>query len=59
MHIMSILSINFCQFSINDCCLTGTGYIDDIGMSKGKYYSVNVPIKDGVTDESYFTIFQR
>ncbi|OHT06032.1 Histone deacetylase 1 [Tritrichomonas foetus] len=36
----------------------GTGHIDDIGTCKGKHYSVNVPLKDGIDDESYKVIFQ-
>ncbi|KAI7749735.1 hypothetical protein M8C21_015590, partial [Ambrosia artemisiifolia] len=29
----------------------GTGDIRDIGYSKGKYYSLNVPLDDGIDDE--------
>jgi histone deacetylase 1/2 len=36
----------------------GTGDIRDIGHGKGKYYSVNVPLRDGIDDESYHSIFQ-
>lgn len=36
----------------------GTGYITDIGMDKGKNYAVNVPLKDGMTDDSYRYVFQ-
>eukprot|EP01091_Cochliopodium_minus_P012894 TRINITY_DN4016_c0_g1_i1.p1 TRINITY_DN4016_c0_g1~~TRINITY_DN4016_c0_g1_i1.p1 ORF type:complete len:439 (+),score=114.37 TRINITY_DN4016_c0_g1_i1:40-1356(+) len=35
----------------------GTGALHDIGASKGKYYSVNVPLKEGIDDETYKTIF--
>lgn len=37
----------------------GTGTIDDIGCGRGKYYSVNVPLNDGITDEQYFYLFNR
>ncbi|XP_021106151.1 histone deacetylase 8 isoform X2 [Heterocephalus glaber] len=30
----------------------GTGDVSDIGLGKGRYYSVNVPIQDGIQDES-------
>ena len=30
----------------------------DIGMDKGKYYAVNVPLKTGINDDSYKSIFQ-
>ncbi|KAK8897175.1 hypothetical protein M9Y10_015109 [Tritrichomonas musculus] len=36
----------------------GTGHIDDIGICKGKHYSVNIPLKDGIDDESYRSIFR-
>jgi acetoin utilization deacetylase AcuC-like enzyme len=28
----------------------GTGNIKDIGAKAGKYYSVNVPLEEGMTD---------
>ena len=40
-------------------CFSGTGYITDTGLSRGKYYTVNVPLKDGVQDEEYIDIFTR
>ncbi|TVU08005.1 hypothetical protein EJB05_41387 [Eragrostis curvula] len=36
----------------------GTGDIRDIGYSKGKYYSLNVPLDDGIDDESYQSLFK-
>jgi histone deacetylase 1/2 len=36
----------------------GTGDIRDIGAQKGKYYSVNFPLRDGIDDESYENIFK-
>lgn len=36
----------------------GTGDIRDVGHGKGKYYSVNVPLRDGIDDESYRSIFE-
>lgn len=36
----------------------GTGDLRDIGAGKGKYYSVNFPLRDGIDDEVYDTIFQ-
>ncbi|XP_004940661.1 histone deacetylase 8 isoform X1 [Gallus gallus] len=34
----------------------GTGDVTDIGLGKGRYYSVNVPIQDGIQDEKYYQI---
>eukprot|EP00771_Trimastix_marina_P000820 gnl/Trimastix_PCT/1853.p1 GENE.gnl/Trimastix_PCT/1853~~gnl/Trimastix_PCT/1853.p1 ORF type:complete len:452 (-),score=152.49 gnl/Trimastix_PCT/1853:397-1752(-) len=36
----------------------GTGNIKDIGGGFGKYYSVNVPLKDGIDDNCYLRCFQ-
>ncbi|CAJ0952256.1 unnamed protein product, partial [Mesorhabditis belari] len=36
----------------------GTGELKDVGVGKGKYYSLNVPLKDGITDEAYQSIFK-
>ncbi|KAJ6937602.1 hypothetical protein NC652_012042 [Populus alba x Populus x berolinensis] len=36
----------------------GTGDVRDIGYSKGKYYSLNVPLDDGIDDESYHFLFK-
>ncbi|KYR01442.1 hdaA, histone deacetylase family protein [Tieghemostelium lacteum] len=36
----------------------GTGDVKDIGAGKGKYYSLNFPLKDGIDDESYQSIFK-
>lgn len=35
----------------------GTGRIEDTGYSKGKNYAVNVPLKDGIDNESYKQVF--
>ncbi|KAM9269834.1 histone deacetylase 8 [Cariama cristata] len=34
----------------------GTGDLTDVGLGKGRYYSVNVPIQDGIQDEKYYQI---
>lgn len=36
----------------------GTGTQDDRGRGRGRGYAVNVPLKDGVTDESYRSVFE-
>ena len=37
----------------------GTGKITDVGHGKGRFYTLNFPLKDGVTDETYVYIFQK
>ncbi|ONK76654.1 uncharacterized protein A4U43_C03F30630 [Asparagus officinalis] len=36
----------------------GTGHIRDIGYARGKHYAVNVPLDDGIDDESYHSLFK-
>ncbi|KAI0747951.1 histone deacetylase RPD3 [Daedaleopsis nitida] len=36
----------------------GTGTLFDRGRGKGRGYAVNVPLKDGVTDESFKVLFE-
>ena len=35
-----------------------TGDVKDIGFGKGRYYTANVPLNDGITDEAYGSIFK-
>jgi histone deacetylase 8 len=37
----------------------GTGTVEDVGFSKGKYHSVNVPLHSGIVDKDYNVIFDR
>lgn len=39
--------------------LAGTGSCSDVGEGKGKYYTVNIPLKDGITDKPFIQIFSR
>lgn len=36
----------------------GTGALDDTGSSNGHNYSVNVPLQEGMDDESYRFVFE-
>eukprot|EP00250_Pteridium_aquilinum_P001299 c11510_g1_i1 orf=228-1940(+) len=36
----------------------GTGDLRDVGHGSGKYYSLNVPLNDGIDDESYQFLFK-
>jgi len=35
----------------------GSGKLLDVGFGRGRYYTVNVPLKDGVRDDKYVTLF--
>ena len=36
----------------------GTGKLEDNGGGSGKYFAINVPLQDGIDDESYLTLFK-
>ncbi|KAG0476587.1 hypothetical protein HPP92_013428 [Vanilla planifolia] len=36
----------------------GTGHIKDVGFGAGKYYALNVPLNDGMDDESFRGLFR-
>lgn len=36
----------------------GTGDMYEIGAEAGRYYSVNVPLKEGIDDQSYYQVFK-
>jgi len=36
----------------------GTGAVDDKGYGRGENYAINVPLHDGMDDESYRTVFR-
>ncbi|KAK6077142.1 Histone deacetylase RPD3 [Seiridium cupressi] len=36
----------------------GTGELRDIGIGQGKYYAVNFPLRDGIDDSSYKSVFE-
>ncbi|XP_026572367.1 histone deacetylase 8 isoform X7 [Pseudonaja textilis] len=34
----------------------GTGDVTEVGLGKGRYYSVNVPLQDGIKNETYYQL---
>ncbi len=52
---------NFCPLQFHGfliICSQGTGSIKDVGNGKGKFYSLNIPLKDGINDEDYYYVFK-
>ncbi|KAI9731553.1 MAG: histone deacetylase [Cirrosporium novae-zelandiae] len=47
-----------CSFHKYGEYFPGTGELRDIGVGSGKHYAVNFPLRDGITDWSYRTIFE-
>lgn len=47
-----------CSFHKYGEYFPGTGELRDIGVGAGKYYAVNFPLRDGITDETYKSVFE-
>ncbi|KAI8326049.1 hypothetical protein GQ54DRAFT_294986 [Martensiomyces pterosporus] len=47
-----------CSFHKYGEFFPGTGDLRDIGEAKGKYYAVNFPLRDGIDDTSYQSVFK-
>jgi histone deacetylase HOS2 len=51
-----VLTVSFHKF--HGDFFPGTGAVDEIGNGLGKYFSLNVPLQDGIDDESYISLFK-
>lgn len=47
-----------CSFHKYGEFFPGTGEVRDVGYGKGKHYACNIPLRDGITDESFKSIFE-
>ena len=47
-----------CSFHKFGDFFPGTGDVRDVGIARGKNYAVNIPLRDGITDEAYKSIFE-
>jgi histone deacetylase 1/2 len=47
-----------CLFLFWFCCNAGTGDVKDKGYDQGTNYAINVPLHDGMDDESYRKVFR-
>lgn len=45
-----VMTVSFHKFG--NYFFPGTGDMYEVGIEKGKYYSLNVPLKDGIDDHS-------
>ena len=51
-----VMTVSFHKYGDN--FFPGTGELTSIGENNGKYYSVNVPLKDGIADDDFVRLFQ-
>jgi len=50
------MTVSFHQYG--DDFFPGTGSINSVGEGKGKYYSLNIPLKVGIDDDTYQELFK-
>ena len=53
-HVFRVMTVSFHKYGEY---FPGTGDLRDIGAGRGKYYSLNFPLRDGIDDLSYEGIF--
>jgi histone deacetylase 1/2 len=51
------MTVSFHEFG--DSFFPGSGNIDSIGDGEGRYFSLNVPLKPGMNDDTFEPLFQR
>ncbi|GAA93406.1 hypothetical protein E5Q_00047 [Mixia osmundae IAM 14324] len=51
-----VLTMSFHKYS--EHFFPGTGHMDELGSQLGKYFSLNVPLQDGIDNESYVALFK-
>ncbi|GBF99104.1 histone deacetylase [Raphidocelis subcapitata] len=51
-----VMTVSFHKYG--DYFFPGTGDITDVGEHNGRYYSVNVPLRDGTSDETFHALFK-
>ncbi|KAG9051112.1 histone deacetylase [Tulasnella sp. UAMH 9824] len=55
-HSNRVMTVSFHKY--NGDFFPGTGKIEDNGIGLGKYFALNVPLQDGIDDESYVGLFK-
>ncbi|WRX33116.1 Histone deacetylase domain - like 9 [Theobroma cacao] len=51
-----VMTVSFHKYG--DMFFPGTGDVKDIGEREGKFYAINVPLKDGIDDTSFTRLFK-
>ncbi|KAI0355088.1 hypothetical protein OH77DRAFT_1480422 [Trametes cingulata] len=55
-HTNRVMTVSFHKYTGD--FFPGTGKLDDNGTGLGKHFCLNVPLKDGIDDDMYLTIFK-
>ncbi|TFY72549.1 hypothetical protein EVG20_g482 [Dentipellis fragilis] len=55
-HSNRVMTVSFHKYTGD--FFPGTGKLDDNGSGLGKHFCLNVPLKDGIDDDMYLTVFK-
>ena len=50
------MTVSFHQYG--DEFYPGSGNIESVGEGLGRYHAINVPLKPGMTDDTFFPLFK-
>ncbi|CAJ0762552.1 2001_t:CDS:2, partial [Entrophospora sp. SA101] len=53
-----VMTVSFHKYD-KDNFFPGTGNLNEIGQGPGKFFCLNVPLKDGIDDDSYVSLFKE
>lgn len=56
-HSNRVMTVSFHKY--NGDFFPGTGKIEDNGIGLGKHFALNVPLQDGIDDDSYVRLFKE
>ena len=56
-HGKGVHYLHHCVYTL--LLLLGTGSIDSVGQGRGTFYCINVPLKDGISDQPFTQLFAR
>ncbi|XP_064610277.1 histone deacetylase 8-like [Liolophura sinensis] len=52
-----VFTLSFHKYSAG--FFPGTGSVKDVGFGKGRFFSLNIPLLDGIQDQQFFSLFLR
>ncbi|KAH3901622.1 histone deacetylase HOS2 SCDLUD_001388 [Saccharomycodes ludwigii] len=52
-----VFTVSFHKYN-KELFFPGTGDVDEDGIDRGKHYALNVPLQDGIDDDSYINLFK-
>lgn len=58
MHASLSVCVQVSFHKYGDYFFPGTGDVKDVGEHNGRYYSLNVPLKDGTDDNTFHRLFK-